>query len=249
MRFGIVLISLSVGSLCGVGTPAPAQEHHKGRSAAELNEQFQDPGLDVEKFVERFESDSRDIYARRREIVEAVGLRPGMDVADIGSGTGLFAWLFAEKVGADGTVYAVEIAPAFLKYIGDQARTRGLEKVVKPVLGTQEAANLAPGSIDVAFVCATYHHFERPQKILASIHRALRPGGRLVVIDFDLREDSGAFVREHARAPKEVYFQEIRAAGFVQLEAKPQPALKDNFFAIFRRTESAAESSGKADKP
>src|SRR5205823_2924746 len=100
--------------------------------------------LDVREYVARFESDSREIYARRREIVEAVGLRPGMAVADIGAGTGLFAWMFAEKVGQEGRVYAVEIAPAFLKYLDDQARRRGLERVVQPVRGTQEATNLAP---------------------------------------------------------------------------------------------------------
>jgi SAM-dependent methyltransferase len=236
MKRWIVLAILAISLPGGAVALAPAQERHKGHSAAEMNRPFQDPDLDVGKYVERFESESRDIYARRREIVEAVGLRPGMAVADIGSGTGLFAWLFAEKVGPKGTVYAVEIAPAFLKYLGDQARKRGLEDVVKPVRGTQDAANLAPGSIDVAFVCATYHHFEHPERILASIHRALRPGGRLVVIDFDLREDSGEFVREHARAPKEVYFREIQAAGFAPPEVKPL-GLKDNFFAAFRRTE------------
>ena len=246
MRSGIMLMSLSIGSMCGSVTPASAQEHHKDHSPAELNRQFGAPDLDVGKFVERFESDSREIFARRREIVEAVGLRPGMAVADIGAGTGLFAWPFAGEVGPEGTVYAVEIAPAFLKYLGDQARKRGLERVVKPVRSSQEATNLAPDSIDVAFVCATYHHFEHPEKILASIHRALRPGGRLVVIDFDLRKDSGAFVRERARAPKGVYFKEIQAAGFVPVEAKPPLVLKDNFFAVFRRTESDAGSSGGA---
>ena len=58
----------------------------------------------------------------------AIGLRPGMAVADIGAGTGLFTWLFAEKVGTKGTVYAVDISPAFLKYIAAQAKQRGLEK-------------------------------------------------------------------------------------------------------------------------
>jgi SAM-dependent methyltransferase len=240
MRSPIMLIGLCVASLCGAISPAPAQEPHKGHSAAELNQQFGDPDLDVEKYIERFESDSREIYTRRREIVEAIGLRPGMVVADIGSGTGLFAWPFAERVGPEGTVYAVEIAPAFLRYIGEQARKRGLEKVVKPVRSTQETTNLAAGSIDVAFVCATYHHFEQPARVLASIHRALRPGGRLVVIDFDLRDDSSDFVREHARSPKEVYFEEIRVAGFAPVGVERPPALKDNFFAVFRRTGSPA---------
>ncbi len=233
MSLRILLIDWCLISLFWMVIPALAQEHHKGHSAAELNKQFQNPNLDISRFVDRFETDSREIFAQRRKIVEAVSLHPGQTVADIGAGTGLFSWMFAEKVGPKGTVYAVEIAPAFLKYLGEQAHKRGLEKVVKPVRSTQDTTNLAPGSIDVAFVCATYHHFEHPGKVLASIHRSLRPGGRLVVIDFDLREDSSAFVRKRARAPKEVYYREIEAAGFVPIDAKPPLDLKENFFAAF----------------
>ncbi len=106
---------LLIVSLCCLLSMAQAQEHHKGHTATELNKQFQKPDLDVNEFIRRFETDSREIYAQRQKIVEAIGLRPGMSVADIGSGTGLFAWLFAEKVGTKGKVYTVEIAPAFLK--------------------------------------------------------------------------------------------------------------------------------------
>ena len=73
--------------------------------------------------------------------------------------------------------------------------------------------------------------------MLASIHRALRPGGRLVVIDFDLRKDSGEFVKQRARAAKEVYYREITAAGFELIEKKDAPAIQDNFYAEFRRVE------------
>ena len=235
MRIPPMLGHWFVISMCWAATSALTQEHRKDHSTADLNRQFQDPNLDVQKFVQRFETDLREIFAQRQAIVQAVDLRPGLAVADIGAGTGLFTWMFAEEVGPKGTVYAVEISPAFLKSIGEQARQRGLEKVVKTVRSTQEATNLAPGSIDVAFVCATYHHFEHPEKVLASIHQALRPGGRLVVIDFDLRKDSSAFVRERARAPKEVYFREIEAAGFTQVKAKSSLNLKENFFAVFQR--------------
>ena len=240
MHIPLMLGHWFVISMCWAATSALSQEHHKDHSAADLNRQFQDPNLDVQRFVQRFETDSREIFAQRQAIVHAVDLRPGLAVADIGAGTGLFTWMFAEKVGPKGTVYAVEIAPAFLKFIGQQARKRGLEKVVKPVRSTQETTNLAPGSIDVAFVCATYHHFEHPGKVLASIHRSLRPSGRLIVIDFDLRKDSSAFVRERARAPKEIYFREIEAAGFLPIDAKPSLELKENFFAAFQRRESAS---------
>jgi ubiquinone/menaquinone biosynthesis C-methylase UbiE len=222
--------------------------HGDGHSSADLNKQFLEPDLDVKKFVDRFESDSREIFAQRRKIVEALELAPGQVVADIGAGTGAFSWLLAAEVGPQGKVYAVDIAPAFVEFIGKQAVERGLESVVKPIRSTQEATNLAPGSIDVAFVCATYHHFEDPSKVLTSIHQALRPGGRLVIIDFDLREDSTAHVRERARAPKEVYFREIEAAGFVAMDAKPSLGLKENFFAAFRRCDADAQGRVPGDK-
>jgi ubiquinone/menaquinone biosynthesis C-methylase UbiE len=216
----------------GVGQERPS---HRGHTPAEMNKVFQDPALDVKKYIARFESEERDVFTSRREIVEAVGLKPGMTVADVGAGTGLFALPFAERVGPKGTVYAVEIAPAFLKYLDEQARHKGVQDVVRTVRATQESTNLREESVDVAFVCATYHHFEHPAKVLASLHRALRPGGRLIVIDFDLRKDSPEFVREHARGPKEVYFREIETAGFRRVESKPPAGLKENFFAVFEK--------------
>lgn len=236
-----ITVPLCVLCLAAIGPaqdqdPHKDQHEHQGHTAGEMNRTFQDPNLDVSKFVERFESESRDIFAQRRAIVEAAGVQPGMAVADIGAGTGLFTWLFAERVGPTGKVFPVEIAPAFLKHLSEQAAQRGLDRVVQPVRGGADATNLPAGSIDVAFVCATYHHFEHPARNLASIHRALRPNGRLVVIDFDLRPDSGEFVRHHARAPKETYFDEIRAAGFQLMDPQPSVALKDNFLAVFQRT-------------
>ena len=201
---------------------------------ADMNRKFTDPDVDIQQFVKRFESEVRDIYAKRREITRAVGLRPGDAVADIGAGTGLFTQLFAEQVGPKGTVYAVDIGPAFVKYIAEQAKQHGQEQLIKTVLNTPDSAELPPGSIDVAFICNTYHHFEHPERMLASIHRALRPGGRLVVIDFDLREDSGEFIKQRARAPKEVYYREIAAAGFERIDTKEAPSIKDNFYAEFR---------------
>ncbi len=204
---------------------------------AEMNKKFMDPHADIQQFVKRFEDESRDVYAKRQEIVRALALRPGDVVADIGAGTGLFSLLFAEQVGPKGIVYAVDIGPVFVKYIARRAKQHGCESVVKPVLNTQESTGLAPGSLDVAFLCNTYHHFEHPEKMLTSIQHALRPSGRLVLIDFDLHTDSGDFVKQRARAPKEVYYREILAAGFALIEKKDAPAIQDNFYAEFRRIE------------
>ena len=205
--------------------------------AAEMNKKFTAPDANIQEFVKRFENENRDIYSKRKEITRAMGLKVGEPVADIGAGTGLFTFLFAEQVGPKGTVYAVDIGPAFVKYIAGQAKQRELTPVVKTVLNTPDSAELPSGSIDVAFLCDTYHHFEHPEKMLASIHRALRPGGRLIVIDFDLQKNSGDFVKQRARAAKEVYYQEIATAGFKQIETKNTPILKDNFYAEFRRVD------------
>lgn len=196
------------------------------RYPAEMNKKFTNPNVDVQEYVKRWETESRDIYAKRQDIVRAVGLRPGEAVADVGAGTGLFTQLFAEQVGPQGRVYAVDISPAFVKYVADQAKKHGYERIVKTVLNTPDSVELPPASIDAAFICDAYHHFDHPQKMLASIHRAMRPDGRLIIIDFDLRQDSSDFIKERARASKEVYFREIAAAGFEPSEIRRRARLR-----------------------
>ncbi len=230
MAFYRSLVVASAACLLGL-TAVVARAEDTPRSQepahypADMNKKFTDPNVDIQAFVKRFENEARDIYAKRRDITRAVGLRPGDAVADIGAGTGLFTQLFAEQVGPKGTVYAVDIGPAFVKYIIEQAKRLGHERIVKTVLNTPESAELSAGSIDVAFICDTYHHFEHPKKMMASIHRALRPGGRLVIIDFDLRKDSSEFIKQRARAAKEVYYREITTAGFELIETKDSPAI------------------------
>lgn len=203
--------------------------------AAEMGKRFVDPQADIAQFVQRFENEDRDVYVQRHEIVRTLGLRPGDAVADIGAGTGLFTLLFAEQVKPKGVVYAVDIGPAFLKYIAEQATQCGCEELVTTVLNTQDSAMLPANAIDVAFICDTYHHFEHPEKMLASLHRALRPNGRLVIIDFDLRPDSSDFIKQRARAAKETYYQEITAAGFQLIDTQTAPAVQDNFYVEFKR--------------
>lgn len=152
-------------------------EHRIGQTPTEMNEQFQKPDLDLDKYLRRFESESRELYTQRQKIVESLGLRPGMAVADIGAGTGLFTWLIAEKVGTRGAVYAVDISRGFLAYINDQAARRGLGQTVKTILCDTVMTHLAPASIDLAFFSAVYHHLEQPRRILSSVHDALSTRG------------------------------------------------------------------------
>lgn len=217
--------------------PALAQEPKaKGKGQHEhLNKKFEDPKLKVDDYVKRFEAESREVAGKKAEVIALCGLKPGMAVADVGAGTGLYAFPFAEKVAPGGTVYAVDISPAFLKYLGDQAKERKLDGVLKPIKGGQDTTNLPEGKLDLVFICDTYHHFEKPKAMLDSIFKALKPGGKVVVIDFDKNPGASAFIKEHARAEKEVYFQEFAAAGFVQDRVENPPSFRENFTAMFHK--------------
>ncbi len=203
--------------------------------ASDINERFLDPDLDVESWTERFETESREIYVARAAIVDALGLRPGMTAADIGAGTGLFLAPFAHAVGAEGRVYAVEISPRFLEHLRARAAREGLEQV-QVVTGSEISPELPPGSVDVAFVCDTYHHFTHPQAMLAGLRHALRPGGALVVIDFErVPGQTRDWILEHVRAGKDTFRSEIEAAGFVLEDEVEIDVLEENYMLIFRR--------------
>ncbi len=198
-----------------------------------INAEFLRSDASVVQWTERFEREGREVYDQRRRIVEAVGLRPGKRVADIGAGSGLFTLLFAERVGARGRVYAVEIVPGFLEQIRQRAVAAGLENV-RTVLGTERSAELPPRSVDRVFICDTYHHFEYPRSMLASLHRALRPGGELVLVEFRrVPGESSAWVLDHVRAGEEVFTAEIEAAGFRKVARAD--FLRENYLVRFRK--------------
>ena len=195
-------------------TRAQEESIHPG-----INRNFENP--DVEKWLARFERDDREIYSRRDEIVAALGLEPGMDVADIGAGTGFFTMLFASEVAPDGTVYATDIASNFIEHITKAAEELGLNNV-KGIVNPVDSTNLEQNSVDIIFMAHTYHHFEYPFKMLAAIRDALRPDGVVVLVDMERVEGvSPKFVLKMVRAGKGTFTDEFRNAGFDLVEDVP----------------------------
>lgn len=200
-----------------------------------INDRFLAKDLDVDEFVNVFEGESREIFRGSPEIVRRLGIKSGMAVADIGAGTGLFLPLFVAESGDAGKVYAVEIAPNFIAHLERRKDREGLE-TVSVVEGKERSVELGAASIDLAFVCDTYHHFEYPKSTLASLKRAIRPGGSLIIIDFERNEGtSSEWVMEHVRAGKEVFRAEIEAAGFEFVEEIAIDKLEENYVLRFRR--------------
>lgn len=197
---------------------------------AGLNERYKDPDLQVEVWVGRFESEGREVFDFREEIVASIGLEPGQAIADVGAGTGLYEPLFAAAVGAAGTVYAVDIVPRFIEHIATKAAEQNLTQI-ETVLGDDRSTGLAEGSVDVVFVCDTYHHFEDHEAMLASIHQALRPGGRFVVVDYERIEPR----IEHIRADKAQFTAEIEANGFRLTEEVEIEGMVENYVLHFER--------------
>ena len=200
-----------------------------------INKSFKDPEIDVEKMVQRFELESREVFQFRESIVDACNIKSGMTIADVGAGTGLFSRLFARRVGTDGWVYAVDIAPKMLAHI---VRTADKEKLknITAVVCAENSIKLPPNSVDLVFICDTYHHFEFPKTTLASIHQSLRKGGRLVIIDFERIEGKTRdWLMKHVRAGKEVFRAEIQDAGFEFVEEKTVEGFEENYFLVFRK--------------
>lgn len=200
-----------------------------------INEKFLDPKLAVDEWVERFEGESREVYRERRALAAALGLEPGQSIADIGAGTGLFEPFFAAAVGEEGKVYALDIAPAFVQLIKERAAERSLTQIEARVCA-EDSVGLPAGSVDAAFVCDTYHHFEYPKATLASIHAALKSGGILLVVDFErVPGVSKPWLLKHVRAGKSVFRSEIEAAGFELVEEVSISGLKENYVLRFRK--------------
>ena len=199
-----------------------------------INDKFLDLKLNVEEWTKKFETESREIFHQREKIVAAAGLKPGMTMADIGAGTGLFTLHFAQAVGASGKVYAVEIAKNFLEHIKARA-SKASASNVQTILCTERSVELPEASIDLAFICNVYHHFEFPSASLATLHKALKPGGELVLIDVNrIPGESSAFIMGHVRAGQEVFEAEVIAAGFEKVD-EVKDLLKENYFVKFRR--------------
>jgi ubiquinone/menaquinone biosynthesis C-methylase UbiE len=159
--------------------PRPANSEGIGKfyMGREIAHVMGHPAADWLERAEREQEERPDL------LYAALDIKPGMQVADIGAGTGYHARRFARQAGAEGTVYAVDIQPEMLQLLQENLVRDGIRNV-KSVLGKIDDARLPAGEIDLAVMVDVYHEFEFPYEMMQSIVRALKPGGRIAFVEF-----------------------------------------------------------------
>jgi ubiquinone/menaquinone biosynthesis C-methylase UbiE len=116
-------------------------------------------------------------------VLAALELKPGMAVADLGAGSGYYSWRMARRVGDKGIVYAVDVQPEMVRLLEKQMAERGVANV-KPLLGTPVDPRLPEGQLDLVVMVDVYHELAYPYEVLASVVRALKPGGRVAFVEY-----------------------------------------------------------------
>jgi precorrin-6B methylase 2 len=129
------------------------------------------------------ERPEREEEERPRLLLDALALKPGQAVADVGAGSGYLTWRMAERVGPTGKVYATDIQPEMLLILSTNMTARGFTNVV-PILSTPRDPHLPTNTLDLIVLVDVYHECEFPYEMARGMASALKPGGRLVFVEY-----------------------------------------------------------------
>ena len=185
----------------------PALDYYKGREIAQTMHYLGAPWLT---------RDSRDREEDCLTLLSALHLKPGMTVCDMGCGNGFYTLRIAEKVGPQGSVPAVDIQPEMLTLLRERAAAAKI-KNVKPILGTVVDPYLEAGSCDMILCVDVYHEFSHPEHMLLAMRKALKPKGRLVLVEFRMEDPKVPIKTEH-KMSKEQILKELPPNGFKLVE-------------------------------
>lgn len=170
----------------------------------------------ADDWVKSFENPARDAWQRPDDVLAALELGPGMAIADVGAGTGYFTVRLARAV-RDGQIIATDIEPDMVRYLTERAAREGLGNV-RAVKAEAADPNLPAGSVDRILVVDVWHHIADRMRYAAGLAAALRPGGKIAIVDFTMTATHGP-PPKHRLAP-EAIIADLRAAG---LDASVSP--------------------------
>jgi SAM-dependent methyltransferase len=213
-------LGLALAIVC-FGTPGCATAQHATPAGA-----FPAPARPVAGIVTSEYSDerTRDRQGEADRVMDRLGVKPGLRVADLGAGHGYYTVRFVRRLGPGTVVYAEDVTPRYLNDLAARLQKEGLAGVTL-VLGDPRNPKLPPGAVDVALLSHMYHEIENPFEFLYHLHAALAPGGRVAIIDNDRP------TRNHGTPPG-LLRCELAAVGYRQVDfLSLEPA--DGYLAVF----------------
>jgi ubiquinone/menaquinone biosynthesis C-methylase UbiE len=177
VRPAVMTLSLVLGALTAITLQAQAPQNHQ-----DMHRLHSDP----KAYIAALEDPKRDAYQKPHEVMEALAVKEGEIVADIGSGSGYFTLRLARHVGATGHVYAVDVSPDMVRHLNGKIRDLGVLNVSSILAEPDDP--LLPQPVDRFLIVDVWHHIEDQAGYLALMKKQLKPGGQVVMIDFQKRE-------------------------------------------------------------
>src|SRR5262245_62092418 len=202
------ITTAGLATLLGLGLlwagPARAQHGHSS-----------DRMPNVMEYLDRLDRPERDQDQKPAQVVDALALKPGMYVADLGAGSGYFTRRFVEAIGDTGKVYVIDIEPEALRYVEDSLVHMHRSFEAEFILARPDSPKIPFEAVDLIFVCDTYHHLEERAVYFRNVKSSLKPGGRIAIIDFYHDERSGelGFPKRHL-VSREKAIEEMTEAGY-----------------------------------
>ncbi len=201
-----VILTVIVGFWLGIVFTFPAQAQHGHQRERVPN---------VMEYLDRLESSERDQYQKPAQVIDALELKPGMSVADLGAGSGHFSRRFVEAITETGKVYVVDVEPEALKYVEESLVHMHRPYTAEFILARPDNPKIPFQSVDLIFVCNTYHHREDRTEYFRKIQSSLKPGARIAIVDYYQDERSGdlGFPKRYL-VPRETVIAELSRAGY-----------------------------------
>ena len=161
--------------------------------------------------------DTREAEEQPEAMLDALKIQPGATVADIGAGAGYTSLRLSRRVGPKGIVLATDVQPQMLAMLRENAQVAGV-KNIKPIRATQTSVNLPEATVDLAIMVDVYHEASNPDALLAGLKKALKPGGRLVLVEYRGEDPTVPIKPEHKMTLEQVR-KELEPQGFRFVES------------------------------
>ncbi len=185
-------------------------------------------GRDPKQYQQTLENPERIAGLQVERVVKTLDVKPGMRIADVGAGTGLFSLPFAKAVGPSGKVYAIDVDAGLLAIVKEKANGAGLANIETIVAGATDPK--VPEPVDLLFICDTMHHLPNQAEYVKQFAKLLKPGGRVAVIDF--KEGNWPAGHDSFRITPAQVDEWMQAAGLTRSAA--HDCLATNFFHEYR---------------